>query len=99
MQQINIPPSPSGLASHSPIDVESPNKKRHTKKQIGADFTGRSVGKVTKTRAGRKSFLFRKCSVTDDFRSRKLMVDYVGAHLKYSDTSRSKHSVANMFVC
>lgn len=98
MQQINIPPSPSGLASHSPIDVESPNKKRHTKKQIGADFTGRSVGRVTKNRAGRKSFLFRKCSVTDDFRSRKLMVDYVGTHLKYSDTSRSKHSVANMFV-
>ena len=94
MQQINIPPSPGGPASRSPMDVESSNKK----KQIGADFSGRSVGKVTETRARHKSFIFRKCSFTDDFRSRKLLVDYVGAHLKYSDTSRSKHSLADMFA-
>lgn len=98
MQSINIAPGPSGSASHSPMDVESSNKKRHTRKQIGADFSGRSVGKVTKTRARRKSFIFSNCLFTDNFRSRKLLADYVGADLKYSGTSRSKRFLANMFA-
>lgn len=98
MQSINNPPGPSGSASSSPMDVESSNKKSPTKKQIGADFSGRSVDKVTKTQVRRKSFIFRDCSFKNDFRSRKCLAEYVAAELKCSATSRSKYLLANAFA-
>ena len=98
MQSINNPPGPSRSASNSPMDVESSNKKSPAKKQIGTDFSGRSVYQVTKTQARRKSFIFRDCSFKDDFRSRKSLAEYVVADLKCSATSRSKYLLANVFA-